>query len=49
MSFFLKPDGHHADKPLNISILDDEISNLKEKLEGLEEKKRHILDPQKIT
>ena len=47
--YFLKPDGHHADKPLNISILDDEISNLKEKLEGLEEKKRHILDPQQLT
>ena len=30
-------------------ILADEISNLKEKLEGLEEKKRHILDPQKLT
>jgi len=47
--YFLKPDGHHADKPLNVSILDDEISNLKEKLEGLEEKKRKILDPQKVT
>jgi Protein of unknown function (DUF3302) len=41
--YFLDPDGHHANKPLNISILDDEIANLKEKLGSLEEKKRSIL------
>jgi hypothetical protein len=32
--YFLDPEGHHAEKPINLSIVDDEISSLKEKLEG---------------
>ena len=38
--YFLDPEGHHAEKPINLSIVDDEISSLKEKLEGLEQRRK---------
>jgi vacuolar-type H+-ATPase subunit I/STV1 len=41
--FFLDPDGEHADKPLNLSIVDDEIANLAEKLENLTKRRENIL------
>ncbi|MEI7531182.1 MAG: DUF3302 domain-containing protein [Betaproteobacteria bacterium] len=44
--YFLDPEGHHTDKPINLSIVDDEISNLKEKLEGLEQRRQKVLDSQ---
>jgi CBS domain containing-hemolysin-like protein len=37
----------HADKPLNLSIVEDEISNLKEKLDGLEAKRQKVLEQAK--
>jgi len=44
--YFLDPEGHHAEKPINLSIVDDEISSLKEKLEGLEQRRKKVLDSQ---
>jgi uncharacterized membrane protein len=41
--FFLDPNGQHANKPINLSIVDDEISSLEEKLEGLTKRREAIL------
>lgn len=41
--FFLKPDGQHGSKPLDLAIVDDEIMLLKERLDGLENKRELIL------
>ena len=46
--FFLKPDGAHADKALDLSIVDDEMLLLKEKLDGLNRKRDLILSKQMI-
>lgn len=46
--FFLKPDGAHADKALDLSIVDDEVLLLKEKLDGLNRKRDLILSKQVI-
>lgn len=44
--FFLKPDGEHGSKPLDLAIVDDEIMLLKEKLDGLSHKRELILQKQ---
>ena len=44
--FFLKPDGHHGSKPLDLAIVDDELMLLKEKLDGLTQKRALILSKQ---
>lgn len=44
--FFLKPDGEHGGKPLDLAIVDDEIMLLKEKLDGLSHKRELILQKQ---
>ncbi|MEO9383835.1 DUF3302 domain-containing protein [Chromobacterium phragmitis] len=44
--FFLKPDGGHADTPLDLAIVDDEIMLLKEKLAGLSQKRALIVSKQ---
>lgn len=44
--FFLKPDGEHGNKPLDLAIVDDEIMLLKEKLDGLSHKRDLILQKQ---
>lgn len=45
--FFLKPDGKHGDKPLDLAVVDDEIMLLKEKLESLGNKRDLILQKQR--
>ncbi|WP_410498537.1 DUF3302 domain-containing protein [Chitinibacter sp. S2-10] len=40
--YFLKPDGEHADKPLDLAIVDDEIMLLKEKLDSLNQHREII-------
>lgn len=47
--FFLDPDGKHADKPLDLAIVDDEIMLLKEKLDGLSKKRELIVGKQEPT
>jgi hypothetical protein len=47
--FFLNPEGEHADKPLNLSIVDDEISNLEQKLENLSKRRQEILSKHTTT
>lgn len=47
--YFLDPNGKHADKPLNLSIVDDEISLLKEKLEGLTKRREEITGSKDVT
>lgn len=44
--FFLKPDSTHADKPLDLSIVDDEMLLLQEKLDGLSKKRAVIIAKQ---
>jgi hypothetical protein len=45
--FFLKPDGAHGAKPLDLAIVDDEILLLKERLNGLTEKRELIVAKQR--
>ena len=40
--FFLAPDGRHGGKPLDLAIVDDEILLLKERLDGLINKRELI-------
>jgi hypothetical protein len=44
--YFLKPDGKHADKPMDLAIVDDELLLLQERLEGLTRKRELILSQQ---
>lgn len=44
--FFLKPDGEHGGKPLDLAIVDDELLLLQEKLNGLSQKRALILAQQ---
>jgi hypothetical protein len=44
--YFLKPDGTHASKPLDLAIVDDEILLLQEKLDGLSKKRELIVAKQ---
>jgi len=41
--YFLKPDGEHANKPMDLAIVDDEMLLLKEKMDGLSKKRALIL------
>lgn len=49
--YFLDPDGHHADKPMDLAIVDDEMMLLEEKMHGLKKKRELILSkmPQPAT
>jgi hypothetical protein len=42
--YYLDLESEHAGKPLTLAVVDDEITNLKEKLSGLEEKRQRVLD-----
>ena len=42
--YYSDPESDHAGKPLTLAVVDDEITNLKEKLSGLEEKRQRVLD-----
>jgi len=42
--YYLDPESEHAGKPMTLAVVDDEITNLKEKLSGLEEKRQRVLD-----
>ncbi|MCX7220638.1 MAG: DUF3302 domain-containing protein [Burkholderiales bacterium] len=44
--YFLKPDGAHGNKPMDLAVLDDELLLLQEKLSGLNKKRALILDQQ---
>jgi len=44
--YYLDPEGKHAEKPLNLAIVEDEISNLKEKLDGLEQRRNKVIQSQ---
>lgn len=44
--FFLAPDGRHGGKPLDLAIVDDEILLLKERMDGLTDKRELILKKQ---
>ncbi len=44
--YFLKPDGQHASKPMDLAIVDDEMLLLKERMEGLTKKRELILAKQ---
>ena len=44
--FFLKPDGEHGAKPLELAVVDDELLLLREKLDGLTKKRELILAKQ---
>jgi hypothetical protein len=41
--YYADPESDHAGKPLTLAVVDDEITNLKEKLSGLEEKRQRVL------
>jgi hypothetical protein len=41
--YYSDPESDHAGKPLTLAVVDDEITNLKEKLNGLEEKRQRVL------
>ena len=41
--YFLDPDGKHADKPMDLAIVDDEMMLLEEKMDGLKKKRELIL------
>jgi len=41
--YFLKPDGQHADKPMDLAVVDDELLLLQEKMTGLTRKRELIL------
>jgi hypothetical protein len=45
--FFLDPDGHHANKPLDLAIVEDELMLLEEKLAGLTKHRELILSKQR--
>ncbi|WP_084282420.1 DUF3302 domain-containing protein [Deefgea rivuli] len=47
--YFLKPDGEHADKPMDLAVVDDEMMLLKEKLEGLSQKREVIVRNQQAA
>lgn len=44
--YFLKPNGEHANKPMDLAIVDDEMMLLKEKMDGLSKKRALILSKQ---
>ncbi len=44
--YFLKPDGTHANKPLDLAIVDDELLLLQEKMVGLTKKRELLLSKQ---
>jgi hypothetical protein len=44
--YYLDPDGKHPEKPLSLAIVEDEISNLKEKLDGLEQRRNKAIQSQ---
>lgn len=44
--YFLKPDGEHGSKPMDLAVVDDEILLLKEKMDGLNKKRELILSKQ---
>jgi hypothetical protein len=41
--YYADPESDHAGKPLTLAVVDDEITSLKEKLNGLEEKRQRVL------
>lgn len=45
--YFLKPDGAHGNKPMDLAIVEDELILLQEKLEGLTKQRDLILSEQK--
>lgn len=45
--YFLKPDGEHGSKPMDLAIVDDELMLLKEKMDGLNKKRDLILNTQR--
>lgn len=47
--YFLKHNGEHGSKPLDLAIVDDEIMLLKEKMDGLSKKRELILAKQAST
>ncbi|MFZ6751228.1 DUF3302 domain-containing protein [Undibacterium sp. Ren11W] len=47
--YFLKPDGEHGSKPMDLAVLDDELLLLQEKLAGLNKKRALILEKQPLT
>lgn len=47
--FFLKHEGEHSDKPIELAIVDDEMKILKEKMEGLNKKRELILSKQSLN
>jgi hypothetical protein len=44
--YFLKPDGEHNAKPMDLAIVDDELLLLQEKMDGLNKKRELILSKQ---
>jgi hypothetical protein len=44
--YFLKPDGEHANKPMDLAVVEDEMLLLKEKMDGLNKKRELILSKQ---
>ena len=42
--YYSNPESEHAGKPLTLAVVDDEITHLKEKLHGLEEKRQRVLN-----
>lgn len=44
--YFLKPDGEHGSKPMDLAVVDDELLLLQEKVSGLTKKRNMILDRQ---
>jgi hypothetical protein len=47
--YFLKPDGAHGNKPMDLAVVDDELLLLQEKLAGLNKKRALILEKQPQT
>lgn len=41
--YFLDPDGKHADSPMDLAIVDDEMMLLEEKMDGLKKKRELIM------
>lgn len=44
--FFLEPESEHSQKTKELAVVDDELSSLKEKMEGLQKKRELILAEQ---
>ena len=44
--YFLKPDGEHGNKAMDLAVVDDEMLLLKEKMDGLNKKRELILSKQ---